>query len=99
MQGHRRRYTRDGLGAAFDDSGFEVKALHWWGAWMVPVLKAMRKRGAAGSAPAKSYSHYLRIPRWPVPWVMRGFYALEAMQPVLSRLPIGTSLIAVAKRI
>lgn len=98
IQGHRRRYTRESFRAAFDGSGFDIKALQWWGAWMVPVLKAMRQRGGTGSAPAKSYSHYLRLPPWPVPWVMRALYAFEAMPPVLSRLPIGTSLIAVAKR-
>lgn len=98
MQGHRRRYTRDALQRAFEDSGFSVKAMHWWGAWMVPILKVMRKRGANQQSPPKTYSHYLRIPPWPVPWLMRGFYDIEAMQPVLSRLPIGTSLIAVAKR-
>lgn len=97
IQGHRRRYTRERFRAAFEGTGFTVKALHWWGAWMVPVLKLMRRPNRPQQAP-KSYSHYLRIPSPPVRWVMEGLYAVEAQRPVLRRLPIGTSLIAVAKR-
>ena len=98
MQGHRRRYTKELLRRAFEQSGFSVKAMHWWGAWMVPILKVMRKRGRNPQQPPKTYSQYLRIPPWPAPWLMRGIYDIEALPSVLSRLPIGTSLIAVAKR-
>ncbi|HEY4107195.1 MAG TPA: class I SAM-dependent methyltransferase [Polyangiaceae bacterium] len=95
MQGHRRRYTAESFRSIFEDSGFSVVDQHWWGAWMVPILKRMR-RDAGG--PAKSYSDYLRIPPWPVPLLMRGFYELEALPSIRKRLTVGTSLIAILAR-
>jgi SAM-dependent methyltransferase len=96
IQGHRRRYTVEALRAAFENSGFTIKALYWWGAWMVPVLSLRQKRARPGAP--NPYTHYLRLPPWPAPWIMRCLYALEGTRPVMKRLRKGTSLVAVATR-
>jgi hypothetical protein len=43
IQGHRRRYCPNSLRTAFAGSGLEVSQLFWWGAWMVPVLRGLRR--------------------------------------------------------
>jgi SAM-dependent methyltransferase len=98
IQGHRRRYTAESFSEAFRGSGFSIKAPLWWGAWMVPTLKLLRRRKPTANAPRRSYSDFLHVPPWPAPWVMRGLYAIEGFPPILKRLPIGTSLLAVATR-
>jgi 2-polyprenyl-3-methyl-5-hydroxy-6-metoxy-1,4-benzoquinol methylase len=98
IQGHRRRYTDETLRAAFQGAGLTLKAVHWWGAWMVPTLKLMRLRKSSRTASPKSYSDYLHVPPWPAALVMRGLYAIEGFGPILKRLPIGTSLLAIATR-
>jgi len=98
IQGHRRRYTAEALRAAFDGTGLRLKHIYWWGAWMVRVLKATRKKQRSAESAPKTYAQYLRLPPWPVPWAMRALHAIENWHPVLSRLTTGTSLIAVATR-
>jgi SAM-dependent methyltransferase len=96
IQGHRRRYLPDRLRQAFDGSGLEVIELFWWGAWMVPVLRRMRKK-SKGSAP-RTYSEYLKLPSAPVRAAMNLVYAWEQPRALHGRLKTGTSLFAVARR-
>jgi SAM-dependent methyltransferase len=98
IQGHRRRYVPDTLRAAFQDSGFRLKTLQWWGRWMIPVAKLTRLNARAADSDTKSYSDYLRLLPWPAPWLMRALYAIEGTRPVLTRLRRGTTLLAVASR-
>jgi SAM-dependent methyltransferase len=99
VQGHRRRYVPGTLHAAFDNSGFVVQNIFWWGSWMVPILRRMRqKTSASQQASAKTYADYLRLPVWPVPLLMRGLYAYEHRRALTGKLRVGTSLFAVARR-
>jgi SAM-dependent methyltransferase len=100
IQGHRRRYLPATLRAAFDDTGFVVEKIFWWGAWMVPILRRMRRKNAgANSASApKTYADYLRLPPWPMPLVMRLAYVFEQRLAINGRLKTGTSLFALAAR-
>ncbi len=100
IQGHRRRYLPDTLRAAFDDTGFTVENIFWWGGWMVPVLRRMRRKHAGQPPPGapKTYADYLRLPPWPAPWLMRALYAWEHPRALAGRLRTGTSLFAVARR-
>jgi SAM-dependent methyltransferase len=99
IQGHRRRYVPETLRAAFTGSGFTVKSLFWWGAWMVPVLRRMRAKPATAKGPAhKTYADYLRLPPWPAPLLMRVLYAWDHRRALSERLRTGTSLFAVATR-
>jgi SAM-dependent methyltransferase len=100
IQGHRRRYAPETLRAAFEGTGFGLKSVFWWGAWMVPVLRWTRRRADTkrGSEPAR-YSEYLRVPPWPAPLLMKLLYAREKRLALQQRLRTGTSLFAVGQRL
>ena len=100
IQGHRRRYIPGTLNAAFDGTGLVVRQIFWWGAWMVPILRRMRKQTGNGHASAsKTYADYLRLPPWPGPPLMALAYAWEQKKALLGKLATGTSLFAVAERL
>lgn len=100
IQGHRRRYLPETLRAAFADTGFEVEKIFWWGAWMIPVLRGMRRKNADKKlAAAKTYADYLRLPPWPAPWLMQCLYQWEHHRALRGKLSTGTSLFAVARRL
>jgi SAM-dependent methyltransferase len=68
VQGHRRRYLPDTLRRAFANTGFAISNIFWWGSWMLPVLKRMRRRSAnQSSSVLRTYADYLRLPPWPAP--------------------------------
>jgi SAM-dependent methyltransferase len=99
VQGHRRRYVPETLTAAFEDTGFVLGRVFWWGGWMVPVLRRMRRKSSDRTQTApKTYTDYLRLPPWPVPLVMQGLYAWDQRQALAGNLRTGTSLFAVALR-
>ncbi|MEI8341701.1 MAG: methyltransferase domain-containing protein, partial [Verrucomicrobiota bacterium] len=99
IQGHRRRYVPETLRTTFEGSGLDVVKIFWWGAWMVPVLRRMRRsrKEEVGSG-AMSYADYLRIPPWPLPQLMRLAFAWEQQRALNGKLKTGTSLFAVALR-
>jgi SAM-dependent methyltransferase len=97
VQGHRRRYVPETLTAAFAASALTVEKTFWWGAWMVPLLRRMRKPGSP-SERHKTYADYLRLPRWPGPWLLTAAYAWEHDRALAGKLHTGTSLFAVARR-
>jgi SAM-dependent methyltransferase len=99
IQGHRRRYLPERLKSAFIDTGLELSQMFWWGAWMVPLLKRRHKGARANdSNAAKTYTDYLRLPPWPVPWLMRLLYRWEQPRALEGKVQTGSSLFAVAKR-
>ena len=101
IQGHRRRYLPDTLRQAFADTGLAVEQVFWWGAWLVPALNRQRRhprRASAGESASQTYSRYLRLPPWPVPWALRLAFALEQGRALAGKLSSGTSLFAVARR-
>jgi len=98
IQGHRRRYIPETLHRAFSGSGFDVQKIFWWGSWMVPVLRRMRKSPKENNSPPKTYHEYLRVPPWPVAIVMKCLYAWEHRRALQQKLNTGTSLFAVARR-
>lgn len=99
IQGHRRRYLPETVRAAFAGTGFEVEKIFWWGAWMIPVLRGMRRKNADKKlAASKTYADYLRLPPWPAPWLMQCLYRWEHGRALRGQLRHGTSLFAVARR-
>jgi len=97
IQGHRRRYVPERLQAAFAGTGLPIEKIFWWGEWMVPVLRRMRKAGDRDDS-RKTYADYLRLPPWPAPWLMRVAYAWEHGRTLKGKLKTGTSLFAIARR-
>lgn len=100
VQGHRRRYLPETLEAAFEGSGLHVERIFWWGAWLVPLLG--RQRRAIGHRPgataAEIYARYLRVPPWPLPWLLRVAFLAEQRPALAGWLKTGTSLFAVGRR-
>ncbi len=99
IQGHRRRYLPETIRATFAGTGLTIRHVFWWGAWMVPVLRRMRRNtGGANGTPSRTYAEYLRLPPWPVPWLMALAYEWEHRRALRGRLRTGTSIFVVALR-
>jgi SAM-dependent methyltransferase len=100
IQGHRRRYQPESLGAAFAGSGLELERIFWWGRWLVPALRRQRSKSKArsGESAAEVYRRYLKLPPWPLSWVAQLAFMLENRPALQGSLGIGTSLFAVARR-
>lgn len=100
VQGHRRRYVPETLGLAFEDTGLVIDAVHWWGGWMVPLLRRRRKQTHADAdrSPAEVYRSYLALPSWPARPVLRFFFDLDHYRTLFGNARTGTSLFAVARR-
>src|SRR5262249_43598108 len=99
VQGHRRRYRRDDLVAAFGSSELVVEQVFWWGAWLVPLFRLLRSRSlrSTGRTPEETYLRHLVLPPWPLPWLFRLAFAWEQPRALRGRLQRGTSLVAVAR--
>ena len=99
VQGHRRRYMPDTLRAAFVETGFSLRNVFWWGAWMVPIMRRMRAGKVSRHVSAgQTYADYLRLPPWPLPLLMNLAFAWEKGRALKGRLRSGTSLVAIALR-
>src|SRR5262249_42889993 len=100
LQGHRRRYVPETLRAAFQGSGMTIERLFCWGAWLVPLLRRQRSRIKTdrGAALSENCRRYLRIPPWPLPWLLRLAFRLEQAPALAGALGTGTSLFAVARK-
>jgi SAM-dependent methyltransferase len=98
VQGHRRRYQPERLRAAFDGSELKIEQLFWWGSWLVPLFRARSKRSNTKETPDEVYRRYLKLPPWPLPWVMRAAFAWEESRALSGKTTRGTSLVAVARR-
>ncbi len=99
VQGHRRRYERETLRAAFDQTELIVEQTLWWGQWLHRRLKASRSESRArpGDNASEVYRRYLTLPPWPVVQAIRVLFALEKPRALAGRLRRGTSLFAVAR--
>jgi SAM-dependent methyltransferase len=99
VQGHRRRYLPTTLREAFEGTTLEVRKLIWWGTWMVPILRATRLRARPSQqAPSEVYAHYLDLPPWPIPLLMRAAFGWEHSRALSGKLRTGTSLFAISTR-
>lgn len=100
VQGHRRRYLPETLALAFEDTPLVIDAIHWWGGWMVPLVRRRRRRPRAASdqSPAAIYRAYLTLPPWPARLVLPLFFYLDHHRTVSGKARTGTSLFAVAHR-
>jgi SAM-dependent methyltransferase len=101
VQGHRRRYVPETLREAFVGSGLAIEQIFWWGAWLVPLLRRQRRRPRSqpGATVTEIYRRYLRLPPWPLPWLLRMAFALEQRPALAGALDTGTSLFAVGRKL
>jgi hypothetical protein len=78
--------------------GIVLNRILWWGAWMVPILRRTRRKVGGNGVPPKTYGDYLRVPSWPISWVMNCLFRWEQEKALKGAIKKGTSLLAVARR-
>lgn len=91
---HRRRYVRKELETKVRAAGFEVRFLSYFNSLLLPAAWAMRK-GRRNASGLEDHAP----PAGPVNALLRGIFLLE--RPILAagiRLPIGLSLVCVARK-
>lgn len=103
IQGHKRRYLPATLREAFLGTNLELRDLLWWGAWMVPVLKAIRlgfgvSSSSSSSSSSQLYVKHLKVPPWPATFLLKQAFAWEHGRALAGKLKIGTSLFAISVR-
>jgi len=95
---HRRRYTRAQLRDRLEMAGFSIEAISYFNTVLFPVVAAVRlARRLRRRSPDTAASDFTM----PAPWVNRVLLALLSSEAVLLRagsLPIGVSIVAVARK-
>lgn len=94
-QGHFRRYNKRLLGQHLADAGLTIGAMRYWGALLLPMLLA-RKFYVDRKTNADDIMRVGFQP--PHPLVSALMSAALACETVLPPLPIGTSLLAIARK-
>jgi SAM-dependent methyltransferase len=93
--GHYRRYDRTSLGSELERAGLAVAELRYWGASLLPLL-GLRTLILSLKPPRDMIAFGFRPPaRW-MNGALRGL--MRAELALLSRPPIGSSLLAAAQR-
>src|SRR4051812_17616355 len=96
--GHKRRYTRRDLAAKLARTGFEPKRITSYVSLLLPLMVVSRARTMAPSTPSEALSELRRSERWG-PMLARIMTAERALVRAGVSLPVGGSLLAVARRI
>jgi len=99
---HCRRYSADGLRQKLEDAGFEVEFLTQFMACLFPIVWAYRKlnglRGNNKSAQKRTSEEFRLVPV--VNRVLAGLLHVEANWVCRGHsLPVGTSLVVVARKV
>ncbi|HWP65717.1 MAG TPA: class I SAM-dependent methyltransferase [Candidatus Limnocylindria bacterium] len=95
--GHRRRYTRRTLRAALESAGFIVVSMSYTNTAIFPIAAAVRLLSRLRPPAPGSESDMFPVPA-PLNRFLIALYRIEAMLIRHVSLPIGVSLLAVAKR-
>jgi SAM-dependent methyltransferase len=93
--GHRRRYSAPGLGAALAGAGLVVEHVTAYHAWLTPVALLLRRTPAAKllTEPERATFVHPRLNR-----LLVAVARVERLVARRRRLPVGMSLLAVARR-
>lgn len=93
---HKRRYTRGGLRALVEKSGFALEYLGWASAAILPP--AFLLRGIERIRPSRAESADVYPAPAPINALLRGVYRLETAVAASVGLPFGLSLACIAAR-
>ena len=98
VNGHFRRYSRPQLERHLRLAGYEVEYVSYFSALLFPVVAAVRigRRPRSGDEPPEPNSDF-KLSSRPVNGLLTWLFALEARVVARHRLPIGSSLVAVAR--
>ena len=94
--GHYRRYDEGLLRAQLSEGGLEVCSLRYWGMTLVPLALARKLYVSRMTEPAKLVKAGFKPPSHAAAALISAFGMVE--NKLLFRQPIGTSLLAVARR-
>lgn len=95
LAGHLRRYSRRSLIDCLHEAGFHVERVIGYQALLLPLLLLQRWRARGAAAEAISPEDH--PPRW-LNAVLRGLNQMEVSLPSRLRPPLGSSLIAIARK-
>ena len=94
---HRRRYRRGQLRSRLEAAGFTVERLSYFNTWLFPVAAVLRplRRLGGRAGPARSE---MAMPRPGLNRLLRAVFTSEARLVRRVSLPVGVSLLAVARK-
>jgi SAM-dependent methyltransferase len=96
LGGEIRRYTRDGLTRKLEAAGFRVTSATYTNFSILPIVAAVRlKQRLSGHVESQDE---ISVPPAPVNAVLSGLLAVEAAALRVVNMPLGSSLLAVAKK-
>lgn len=94
----RRRYTRQSLGRLLTGTGFEIETLTYANFSAFPPALAVRWMERMSGRAATASDADLRVPAAPINAGFNALASLEAVWLRVASLPIGTSVLALARR-
>jgi SAM-dependent methyltransferase len=93
-----RRYTPQRLGKRLRDAGFDVERLTFTNLTPFPIALVLRGFERLSGRASEASDHDLRVPPWPINAFFNMTLSAEAAILRVANLPIGTSLMAVARK-
>lgn len=93
-----RRYTRPRLAALFREAGFTIERMTFTNLMTFPMALAVRATERLTGRNKTASDADLRVPRAPVNGVLNAALAIEARLLRFVNLPIGSSLLCVARK-
>lgn len=96
LGGEVQRYTRSGLRAHLEGAGFEVERLTYTNASILPIVAAVRL--AQRLHGYHESSREMAVPPRPINRALAGLLALEAAALRLVDMPLGSSLLTLARK-
>ena len=97
LGGEVQRYTKPSLRAHLEQAGFSVKRLTYTNASILPIVAAVRF--AQRLAGHRESAREITVPSWPINQVLAGVLAIEAAALRVVDMPIGSSLLTLARRV
>ena len=94
-----RRYTARGLRTMLEEAGFTIDRLTHTNATLVPILLPLRLiQRLCGLPQEHEAGQEILVPARPINWLLDRLLALEAIFTLHTDLPVGSSLLALARR-
>ncbi len=93
-----RRYAEGEVRALLDRCGFVVENIHYWNAWLFLPLLVWRHLSRLKGSRAAAGSDLALTPGW-MHWMLAGMGRVDAEMCREFRLPFGSSVFAVARKI
>lgn len=96
----RRRYTRQSLRALVEGAGFRIERLTYAHCSLLPLMLPVRMwhRMTAANGVVAAGEHEITVPSAPVNGALTALVSLEAMALRVVNMPIGSSLMCLARK-